>query len=80
MIVGSVVVEHRGAVVSTLWLTDAIAQGLTVQVLDARTKLGETVLWSTVTSTLAKALLPAIETSRALRKAGESPRSLPKAA
>ena len=65
---GEVGIEHHGAVVSAAWLTDVIAQDLTVPVLDAHTRLGETVLWATVTSTLAHALLPAIEASRRERR------------
>jgi hypothetical protein len=77
---GSVVIEHRGAVVSTLWLTDAIAQGLTVQVLDARTKLGEQVLWSAITASLAQALLPALEKWRVARARAAQQPPVPKAA
>jgi glycosyltransferase involved in cell wall biosynthesis len=77
---GSVAIDHRGAVVSTLWLTDAIAQGLTVQVLDAHTRLGETVLWSTLVATLAHALMPSLEKWRSARNAVAAPRVLPSAA
>jgi hypothetical protein len=72
---GDVTIDHHGAVVSAAWLTDAIAQELTAPVLDAHTHLGEQVLWSTITSTLARALLPAIERSRRDRR-----RRLPEAA
>jgi hypothetical protein len=72
---GDVTIDHYGAVVRAAWLTDAIAQELTVPVLDAHTHLGEHVLWSTITSTLARALLPAIERSRRDRR-----RRLPEAA
>ncbi len=65
---GEVTIEHHGAVVSAAWLTDVIAQNLTVPVLDAHTGLGETVLWSTVTSTLAQALMPAVEAARRERR------------
>ena len=61
---GRISIDHQGAVVSTAWITDVIAQDLTVAVLDAQTRLGEHVLWATVTSTLGRALLPAVEASR----------------
>jgi hypothetical protein len=66
--IGEVTIAHHGAVVSAAWLSDVVAQDLTAQALDAGTKLGGAVLWSTVTSTLAKAMMPAIETSRKERR------------
>ena len=65
---GRVSIDHRRARVSGAWLTDVIAQELTVPVLDAHTGLGGTVMWSTVTSTLAHALMAAIESSRRERR------------
>jgi len=65
---GDVSIDHHGAVISAAWLTDAIAQELTTEVLDAHTGLGDAVLWSTVMSTMARALMPAIEASRRERR------------
>jgi len=45
-----------------------IAQQLTTEVLDAHTRLGDAVLWSIVTATMARALMPAIDTSRRERR------------
>ena len=65
---GEVSIDHHGAVISAAWLTDVIAQELTTEVLDAHIGLGDAVLFSTVTSTMARALMPAIEASRRERR------------
>lgn len=56
--VGVVRIEHHGARVSTAWLTDAIAQQLTSQILDAGTRLGPAVVWANLTASLAHRLAP----------------------
>jgi hypothetical protein len=65
---GRISIDHHRAVVSAAWITDVIAQELTAAALDAQTRLGEHVLWATVTSTLGKALLPVVEGSRRDRR------------
>jgi len=66
--VGQVVIEHQGAVVSAAWLTDVIAQRLTAELLDLHVGLGDHVLWSTVTATFGRALMPIIEAPRRDRR------------
>jgi GT2 family glycosyltransferase len=62
--IGTVRIEHQGAVVSSMWLSDEIAQQLTTQVLDAHTRCGERFVESALTTELARALLPVVEKSR----------------
>jgi glycosyltransferase involved in cell wall biosynthesis len=52
--VGTAHVVHRGATVSPLWMADAIAQQLTVEVLDARLGVGEHVCRALLTADLAR--------------------------
>jgi hypothetical protein len=52
--VGTAQVAHRGATVSPLWIADAIAQQLTVEVLDARLGVGEHVCRALLTADLAR--------------------------
>ena len=52
--VGTAHVLHRGATVSPLWMADAIAQQLTVEVLDARLGVGEHVCRALLTADLAR--------------------------
>lgn len=56
--VGTAVILHRGAIVSPLWITDAVAGQLTAEVLDTQTQLGPTVFWSTLVATFARELMP----------------------
>jgi GT2 family glycosyltransferase len=51
-------IEHHGAVVSAAWLGEAIAQQLTAEIVDARTRLGATVLWANLTAALARRFAP----------------------
>jgi GT2 family glycosyltransferase len=55
--VGSVILEHHGAVVSAMWLADAISQRLTAEVLDAEIGAGSGVLWANLVSELARTFL-----------------------
>jgi hypothetical protein len=52
--VGTVQIAHHGAPVSPLWIADAIAQQLTVEVLDARLGVGEHVCRALLTADLAR--------------------------
>jgi glycosyltransferase involved in cell wall biosynthesis len=52
--VGTAHLAHRGATVSPLWMADAIAQQLTVEVLDARLGVGEHVCRALLTADLAR--------------------------
>jgi hypothetical protein len=52
--IGTAHIAHHGATVSPLWLADAIAQQLTVEVLDARLGVGEHVCRALVTADLAR--------------------------
>jgi Glycosyltransferase like family 2 len=52
--VGTAHVAHHGGVVSPLWMADAIAQQLTVEVLDARLGVGEHVCRALLTADLAR--------------------------
>jgi len=52
--VGTANIAHHGATVSPLWMSDAIAQQLTVEVLDARLGLGEHVCRALLTADLAR--------------------------
>jgi hypothetical protein len=52
--VGSAHIVHRGGVVSPLWIADAIARQLTVEVLDARLGVGEHVCRAILTADLAR--------------------------
>jgi hypothetical protein len=52
--VGTVHIPHHGATVSPLWMADAIAQQLTVEVLDARLGVGEHVCRALLTADLAR--------------------------
>jgi hypothetical protein len=56
-VVGDARIAHRGAVVSPLWIADAIAQQLTVEVLDARLGVGEHVCRALLTADLARDIL-----------------------
>jgi hypothetical protein len=47
-------IAHHGATVSPLWMADAIAQQLTVEVLDARLGVGEHVCRALLTADLAR--------------------------
>jgi hypothetical protein len=55
--VGTAHIAHRGATVSPLWMADAIAQQLTVEVLDARLGVGEHVCRALLTADLARHVL-----------------------
>jgi hypothetical protein len=52
--VGTAHIVHHGGVVSPLWIGDAIAQQLTVEVLDARLGVGEHVCRALLTADLAR--------------------------
>ncbi len=52
--VGTAHLTHHGGVVSPLWIADAIAQQLTVEVLDARLGVGEHVCRALLTADLAR--------------------------
>ena len=52
--VGTAHITHHGGVVSPLWIADAIAQQLTVEVLDARLGVGEHVCRALLTADLAR--------------------------
>jgi glycosyltransferase involved in cell wall biosynthesis len=52
--VGTAHITHHGATVSPLWIADAIAQQLTVDVLDARLGVGEHVCRALLTADLAR--------------------------
>jgi glycosyltransferase involved in cell wall biosynthesis len=51
---GTAHIAHHGATVSPLWIADAIAQQLTVEVLDARLGVGEYVCRALLTADLAR--------------------------
>jgi len=55
--VGTVRLAHRGAVVSRLWIEDAIAQQLTVEILDAGLHLGPEISKSLLTADLVRYVL-----------------------
>jgi hypothetical protein len=55
--VGTVQIVHHGAVVSRLWIEDAIAQQLTAAVLDAGMHLGPDISRALLTSDLARYIL-----------------------
>jgi len=44
--IGTVVIEHHGAVINTLWLADAITHQLSAEILGVRTRLSPGALWS----------------------------------
>jgi len=52
--IGTAQIAHRGATVSPLWIADAIAQQLTVEILDARLGVGEHVCRALLTADLAR--------------------------
>ena len=52
--IGTAHVAHHGAPVSPLWIADAIAQQLTVEILDARLGVGEHVCRALLTADLAR--------------------------
>ena len=52
--IGTAHLAHHGAVVSPLWMADAIAQQLTAEVLDARLGVGEHVCRALLTADLAR--------------------------
>ena len=52
--IGAAHIPHHGAPVSPLWVADAIAQQLTVEVLDARLGVGEHVCRALLTADLAR--------------------------
>jgi hypothetical protein len=52
--IGTAHIDHRGAVVSPLWIADAIAQQLTIETLDARLGVGEHVCRALLTADLAR--------------------------
>jgi glycosyl transferase family 2 len=52
--IGTAHIAHHGAPVSPLWIADAIAQQLTVEVLDARLGVGEHVCRALLTADLAR--------------------------
>lgn len=53
-VLGTAHITHHGATVSPLWIADAIAQQLTVEVLDARLGVGEHVCRALLTADLAR--------------------------
>jgi glycosyltransferase involved in cell wall biosynthesis len=55
--IGTVQIVHQGAIVSPMWLADAIAQQLTIEVLDAGLGLGEHVCRALVTADLARHII-----------------------
>ena len=56
---GSVAIEHHGAVVNPVWLRDVISQHLAWEVIDAGGRTGFTVLSAQLISTAAQVLAPA---------------------
>jgi hypothetical protein len=73
--IGTAHIAHHGAMVSPLWMADAIAQQLTVDVLDARLGIGEHVCRALLTADLARHIighlgLDARSASAASAKAG----------
>jgi hypothetical protein len=52
--IGTAHIAHHGAPVSPLWVADAVAQQLTVEVLDARLGVGEHVCRALLTADLAR--------------------------
>jgi hypothetical protein len=52
--IGTAQIAHHGAPISPLWIADAIAQQLTVEVLDARLGVGEHVCRALLTADLAR--------------------------
>jgi GT2 family glycosyltransferase len=54
--VGTALIEHHGATVSSLWLQDAISQQLAVESLDAGMRLGPDVLWASMVAGLSTTL------------------------
>ena len=57
MSVGTVRLAHRGAVVSRLWIEDAIAQQLTAEILDTGLRLGPEISKSLLTADLVRYIL-----------------------
>jgi hypothetical protein len=55
--VGTVRIAHHGAVVSRLWIEDAIAQQMTAQVLDAALQLGPQISQALLTADLVRYIL-----------------------
>jgi Glycosyltransferase like family 2 len=55
--IGTAHIPHRGAIVSPLWVADAIAQQLTAEILDARLGVGEHVCRALLTADLARFVL-----------------------
>lgn len=73
---GTVQIAHHGAPVSPLWIADAVAQQLTVEVLDARLGVGEHVCRALLTADLARHVvgrlgLSARSSGRAATKKGD---------
>jgi hypothetical protein len=71
--VGTAHIMHRGAPVSPLWTADAIAQQLTVEVLDARLGVGEHVCRALLTADLARHVVGRLGID--VRRATASPKS-----
>jgi hypothetical protein len=55
--IGTAAIPHRGAIISPLWVADAIAQQLTAEILDARLGVGEHVCRALLTADLARFVL-----------------------
>ena len=58
--IGITVIEHHGAVVSRLWLMDAIASHLSAELLVARAETSAGVFWSRLIANLADCLEPRV--------------------
>jgi hypothetical protein len=56
-VLGTAHIAHQGAVVSPLWVSDAIARQLTAEILDARLGVGEHVCRALLTADLARFVL-----------------------
>jgi hypothetical protein len=76
--IGTAQIDHRGAVVSPLWIGDAIAQQLTVDVLDARLGVGEHVCRALLTADLARHVVARVPVDA--RRAAVGPGKRPAAA
>ncbi len=57
--IGVVRIEHQGAVVSTLWLSDAIAHQLSAELLAARARVAPGTMWSRLVADVADCVAPA---------------------
>jgi GT2 family glycosyltransferase len=62
---GTIALEHHGAVVCTMWLVDAIAQQLTAEVLDVQTQIGAKTVWCNVIAEVARELTRLFAPARA---------------